>query len=103
MKQKKCLLLLLMSAMSLTIFAWNGPTKTERFAGRMERAQLPSTMTSAAMTGRVDNATDYSTEQGSLRGGPPGNPAEPEPVGSGLALLTLCAGAYLFNSKKNKK
>jgi len=102
MKQKKCLLLLLMFAMTFTAFAWNGTTKSERFSGRMERAQLPSSMTASGMYGRTDEATS-NTDEGSLRGGPPDNPPEPLPIGGGLGLLTLCAGAYLFNSNKNKK
>ena len=70
MKQEKCLFLLLMCAMTFTAFAWDGLTKAESFSGRMERAPLPSTMTSSGIVGRADNAIDNSMES-AVRGNPP--------------------------------
>jgi len=99
--RKRNYLLLLLCAMSFTTFASEYFEKNEKLSSSpMERAVLPSEMTSANFTSRLNQSTDAS-----LRGTPPGLPPEPGkgPIGGGLLTLTLCAGIYLFNSKKNRK
>ena len=100
MKRKNLLIFLLCAMPFSAIFAMEGLEIVEKIpSGRMERAKLPSEITSAGFPGRSDNTTEAS-----LRGRPEALP-DPgrEPIGGGLGLLMLCAGTYLFNSKKNKK
>ncbi|GHT76460.1 hypothetical protein FACS189413_11400 [Bacteroidia bacterium] len=93
MKKVFLILLLNVGAFSAT-YALNGTERSTRF----ERATPPSETTAAGMTGKSNDVTT----SGSLRGAGETLP-EPGPVGSGLGILTLCAGAYLFNAKKNGK
>jgi hypothetical protein len=51
------------------------------------------------MTGR----TDKSATGGSLRAADPNDLTEPGALGSGLGIVLLLSGAYLFNAKKNRK
>ena len=71
--------------------------------GYDEKLILPSEVTFASFSD-VNLLDDSDNTEGSLRGTPPDLP-DPgkDPIGSGLGLLTLCAGVYLLSSKRNRK
>ncbi|MDR0547785.1 MAG: hypothetical protein LBG77_09470 [Dysgonamonadaceae bacterium] len=99
MRKVYLILLLCAGAFSAT-YALNS-VERQSHSTRFERATPPSETTAAGITG---DRNDDSTMSGSLRTSPDnGQLGEPGAVGSGLGLLTLCAGAYLFNFKRNRK
>jgi len=99
MGRKKTLFFLLLAMPFGAAFAGENFEHAEKF---LSNSVLPSEITLAGFTGFADGSDDGDAMSGPMRG-PGGNPNEPPsaPVGSGLGLLTLCAGFYLMKSKRH--
>ena len=104
MEMKNLLLFFLLCALPLKIAAAEKIGSLAKLPSTVELAVLPSEVTATFLGDESVEGGESISMGGTLRDIPVlPDPGKEAPIGSGLGLLTLCAGAYLLNSKKRNK